>query len=385
MLTHRNIVSNTAAASRIFPVGSDDTFLSILPVHHSFEATAGFLLPIYCGCCITFSRSLASTEIIHGIKETGVTFMVGVPLVYEKMQQGIMRGVRKAGKEKLVNTLMGVVKVGEKVGLKLGNKLFKSLLTKAGFSTVKYFLSGGGPLDPETALFFDRLGIRLMQGYGLTETSPVTHVTPPWKVRFECVGPPIPGAEHKLIDINDQGVGEICVKGPNIFQGYFRNEEATKETFTDDGWFKTGDLGIIYDDNYLQITGRCKSMLVTAGGKNVYPEEIEFYLNRSPYIAESVVLGFARDKGLGDEVAALIHPDYEQVDLYFEKQGKKAAEEDVSALIKQEIKDVQKNLADYKRIKTFRIYQDEFQKTTKRTIKRFLYSGDEVKVNGEKV
>lgn len=385
MLSQRNIVSNVAAASRILDIGPDDTFISVLPVHHSFEATAGFLLPLYCGASITYARSLKSAEIVEDIKNTGVTLMIGVPLLFEKMQQGMIRKVRQQGKEKLVNSLIKVVKTGNKVGLDLGKPLFKSLRQKGGLDKVKIFVSGGGPLDPVTAYFFNSLGLRLFQGYGLTETSPVTHVNLPWRIRHETVGPPIPGVECKIINPNDQGVGEVCVKGPNIFQGYYKNDEATKATFTEDGWFKTGDLGFIHKDSYLQITGRAKNMLVTGGGKNVYPEEIEFYLNRTPFIAESLVLGIPRDKGLGDEVAALIYPDYEQVDLHFEEQGKKASEKDVFDLIKQTVREAQQELADYKRIKTFRIVEEEFQKTSKRSIKRFLYNGEMVKVNGEKV
>ncbi len=386
MLTQRNLVSNAAAAYRIFPIDENDVFLSVLPVHHSFEATTGFLLALYTGASITFAISLKSNDIIGGIKDTNVTIMVGVPLLYEKMSQGIQRGVRKSGKEKLVNTMMRVVMAGERFGLNLGVKLFKGLREKAGFGTVRFFISGGGPLDPEVARYFSRLGITMIQGYGLTETSPVTHANRPGVIDNVTVGPPIPGVKHKILDANEQGIGEICVKGPNIFKGYYKKDEATREVFTEDGWFMTGDLGVIYPNNFLQITGRKKAMLVTGGGKNVYPEEIEFYLNRSPFIAESVVLGVPRAKGLGDEVGALIHPDYEQVDLHYEKQGvENPTHEDVYKLIKQEIQEAQKNLADYKRIRTFRIFEDEFQKTTKRTIKRFLYSHEMLDVNGEKV
>ncbi len=388
MLTSANIMSNASSAGRLYDVGPGDTFFSVLPVHHSFEATAGFIFPIFAGASITFSKSLKSADIISGIRETNVTFLLGVPLLFEKIQAGMLRGVKKKGKktERLFKTLLGIVKFGEIFGLKLGKPLFRSVREKAGFGTLRYLLSGGGPLDPEISKFFNRLGLLLMQGYGLTETSPCTHLTPPWFSKHECVGPTLPGVESKLIDLNDQGVGEVCIRGPNVFKGYYRNEEATKETFTDDGWFKTGDLGIIDKDDYLQITGRKKAMIVTAGGKNVYPEEIEFYLNRSPFIAESVVLGVPREQGMGEEVAALIHPDYEQLDIHFEELGKgRPTDEDIHQLINKEVKSVQKNLADDKRIKTFRIFEDEFQKTTKRTIKRFLYTGEMIKVNGAKV
>ncbi len=381
MLTQNNIASNVAASSQVLALGPDDVFLSVLPVHHSFECTAGFLLPFYVGASITYSRSLKSADIIGDIRNTGVTIMVGVPLLFEKIQQGIQRKLRQTGKEKLVNTMMGIVGVGEKLHLNLSKPLFKGLREKAGMNTIRIFVSGGGPLDPSTAYFFNRLGLKLFQGYGLTETSPVTHVNCPWRVRHETVGPPLPGVEHKILDANDQGVGEICVKGPNIFQGYFQNEEATAEVLDSEGWFKTGDMGLIHKDNYLQITGRKKNMLVTGGGKNVYPEEIEHFLNRSRFIAESLILGAPRAKGLGDEVVALIYPDYEQVDIHFEEMEKKVTDEDVHSLIKEEINEAQKNLADYKRIKRFRIMEEEFQKTSTRKIKRYLYNSEMVTMN----
>jgi len=382
MLTHRNIMSNVASASRIFPLGSDDIFLSVLPLHHSFECTTGFLLPFYCGCSITYARSLKSTDIVSGIHDTGVTMMVGVPLLFEKMHAGMLRGIKKKGRktQTLFSTIYKVVTAGEKIGVDLGTKLFGSLREKAGFGTVKFFVSGGGPLDPATAHFFNRLGIRMMQGYGLTETSPVTHANPPWKVSHKTVGPPIPGVECKIIDKNAMGIGEICVRGPNIFKGYFNNDAATKEVLDDDGWLMTGDLGKIYSDSYLQILGRKKNLIITGGGKNVYPEEVEHYLNHSRFIAESIVLGLQRESGYGEEVVALIFPDFEQVDLHFEEKGKKATPEDVFELIKEEIREEQKDLADYKRVRRFRLMDSEFEKTSTKKIKRFLYSGDMLEV-----
>lgn len=382
MLTHNNIASNLASAYSLFDLGPDDTFLSVLPVHHSFEGTAGFLLPVYSGASITYARSLKSAEIVEDIRNTGVTFMVGVPLLFEKMMQGMQRKLRQAGKDKLVRALMGVAKAGGAVGLNLSKPLFNGLREKAGMNRIRILCSGGGPLDPAVAKFFNLLGLRLFQGYGLTETAPVTHANRPWRIRHETVGPPIPGVECKLIDVNDQGVGEVCIKGPNVFAGYYRNEKATREAFTEDGWFKTGDLGIIYEDNYLQITGRKKNMIVTGGGKNVYPEEIEHYLNRSEFIAEALVLGIPREKGLGEEVGALIYPDFEALDLHFESKGVTPDEKDVDAVLKAEIQEAQKHLADYKWIRMFRIVDEEFQKTSTKKIKRYMYSGDLVKVNG---
>jgi long-chain acyl-CoA synthetase len=385
MLTQRNLATNVATAYSLIPVGPEDTFLSVLPVHHSFEATAGFLFPIYSGSSITYARSLKSAEIVEDIRNTGVTLMVGVPILFEKMMLGMKRKLKQAGKDKLVNTLMGVAKAGDVVGLNLSRSLFRGLRQKAGMDKIRYMCSGGGPLDPAVAKFFNLLGLTLFQGYGLTETSPMTHINLPWKIKHHCVGPAIPGVECKLLDINEQGIGEVCIKGPNVFKGYYKNDKATAETFTSDGWFLTGDLGVIDSDGFLQITGRKKNMLVTYGGKNVYPEEIEHHINHSEFISESLIVGVPREKGMGDEVGALIFPDFEQVDLYFENKKIKAEPDDVRNLIKSEIQLHQKELADYKRIKTFRVVDEEFQKTSTKKIKRFLYDGEMAKVNGGKV
>ncbi len=387
MLSSHNIASDVIMAAQYYDLGVGDNWLSILPVHHSFEATAGFLFSIFQGSCITFAKSLAGPEIVASIRDTGVTCMCGVPLVFEKMQAGIFRNLKKKSPfaQLMFRTLLRTVIAGEKVGLNLGKMLFKSVRKKAGMGTIRVFLSAGGPLDPEIARFFNRMGLTLVQGYGLTETAPCTHLTPPWKLVHHSVGPPMPGIECKILNPNEDGVGEVCVKGPNVFMGYYKNEEATKATFTEDGWFRTGDLGRILKDDYLQITGRLKAMLVTAGGKNVYPEEIEFYLNRSRYIAESVVVGIPRKQGTGEEVGALIYPDYEQIDIRSESTGKQYSVEDIYRIIQEEVRKAQKNLADYKKIKEFRIFDSEFQKTTKRTIKRFLYSSDMISVENSKV
>lgn len=380
MLSSHNILSNAEAAGRLFDLGIGDVFLSVLPVHHSFEATAGFIFPLFIGSSITFAPSLAGPEIVQAIKETGVTLMCGVPLLFEKMKAGIERNARKAGKDKLLKGLIQVIAAGETVGLNLGKPLFRSTRKQAGLDTVRFFLSAGGPLDPEVGKFFNRFGLTTFQGYGLTETSPCTHLTPTWKIRHECVGPTLPGVTCKILEPDANGIGEIAVKGPNVFLGYYKNDEATKATFTEDGWFKTGDLGMEHRDGYLQITGRAKALIVTAGGKNVFPEELEFYLNRMRFIAESVVVGVKRRLGLGEEVGALIYPDYEQIDLFDEEKGKKSTAEEIRDLIHAEIRKATKNVAEYKRIRAFRIFDSEFQKTTKRTIKRFLYTGDLVQL-----
>jgi long-chain acyl-CoA synthetase len=260
--------------------------------------------------------------------------------------------------------------------LNLGIVLFKGLRKKAGMGTLKYFITGGAAIDPETSKFFNRFGILMLQGFGITETSPLTHFTPPSKIRHDCVGLPIPDLKCKISNPDADGVGELYVKGANVFMGYYKNEKATREAFDEEGWFKTGDLGKIHEDGYLQITGRKKNLIVTPGGKNVYPEEIEHYLNRSIYIAESIVMGILHKSGTGEDVGALIYPDYEQIDIYFDNKQIQPNKEDIHKLIKSEIKKALIELQSYKQIRKFKIHEEEFQKTSTRKIKRFLYDTD---------
>jgi long-chain acyl-CoA synthetase len=387
MLSQGNLMTNVAGCSQLLPLGPDDTFLSMLPMHHSFACTAGFLFPVYCGCSITFARSFKSTDILADIRETNVTAMGSVPLFYEKLHAGILRNVRKKGTLAtwMFGSLYGTVQAGERFNKSLGSRLFRGLRKKAGLGSMRYFVTGGAPHDPATTKFFERLGIPLLPGFGLTETSPVTHATPPTHIRHDCVGLPLPNVMAKIIDPDENGVGELCIKGPTVFSGYYKNEEATREALDDEEWLRTGDLGIIRADGYLQITGRKKNLLVTAGGKNVYPEEIEMHLNRSRFVAESLVVGVTRNSGYGDEVGVLIHPDYEQLDLHFEQSGTTPTDEDVNTLIKAEIRAAQHELPAYKHVRYFRILEEEFQKTTTRKIKRFLYTGDLMAINGHRL
>jgi len=385
LLTQNNIMSNVAMVYGIIDVGPGDSMVSVLPLHHTFEATAGFLFPLYTGINITYARSLASKELMEDIKNSKTTLMVGVPLLFEKMYIGIRRKLKQLpfAKKALVNLLYQTSKGAQALGKKdLGVVLFKSLREKAGLNTVKYFVSGGAALPPYIAEFFNLLGIKLFQGYGLTETSPVLTANPPHAVVYASAGVALPGIELKVFDPDSTGVGEVAAKGPNIFKGYYKNKEATEECFRD-GWFLTGDLGWIDKDGYLFITGRKKNLLVTGGGKNVYPEEIEALLNEKPHILESLVLGVPRHGGMGDEIEALIVPDYEYLDKEAEEKGIEWTPEKIEAVIKEEVAEIAHKLAEYKRIKKFSIHSEEFVKTSTKKIKRYLYQQKYLEVNGE--
>ena len=386
VLTQNNIMSNVSSVYGIIDINADDSLVSVLPLHHTFEATCGFLFPLYVGCSITYARSLKSKELIEDIKNSGTTLMVGVPLLYEKMYQGISRKLKALPfpKKNIVGLLYKISKTAASMGKPdMGKKLFHGLREKAGLNSVKYFVSGGAALPPYIAEFFNTLGIKLFQGYGLTETSPCLTVIPPHAIVFTSGGKAIPGVEITILDPNQAGIGEIAAKGPNIFKEYYKNPEATAETFQGE-WYKTGDLGWIDDDGYLYITGRKKNLLVTSGGKNVYPEEIESLLNKSDYILESLVLGVQKAGSMGDEIEAMIVPDTEFLDKEAEEKGIRWTPELIEAEIKKVVAEVCSQLADYKRIKRFSIHTEELVKTSTKKIKRYLYQQKYLDVNGTK-
>ncbi len=386
MLSHRNIVSNVASVNSIIHLDENSSLVSVLPLHHTFEATAGFLFPIYIGATVTYARSLKSKELLEDIANTGTNLMVGVPLLYEKMYQGINKKLKQLPffKKVMVDIFYQTTRGASALGKKdLGKVLFKSLREKAGLNSIKYFVSGGAALPPYIAQFFNYLGISLFQGYGLTETSPVLTVNYPENPQHESAGLPIPGVELKIFDPDHLGVGEIAARGPNIFLGYYKNPDATKETFRD-GWFLTGDLGWIDSEGFLYITGRKKNLLVTGGGKNVYPEEIEALLNQKDHILESLVIGVPRPGGMGDEVEAMIVPDYEFLDKEAEETGISWTPEKIEEVIKLDVEDVCHHLAEYKRIRKFSIYHEEFVKTSTKKIKRYLYQQKYLDVNNSK-
>lgn len=383
MLTHKNIISDIELSSQMLLFDENDTFLSVLPIHHSFECTAGFLTPLYNGATITYAESLKSANILANIRETNVTLMLGVPLLFEKLYKGI----EKAIKEKplpvqlMFKTMRFIVKTVRKLtGKKIGREVFKSLREKAGLSTIRFFVSGGGPLRPDIAEAFDDLGLTILQGYGLTETSPVVSVSTLEYMNYYSVGLPLPEVQVRIANPDENGIGEILVKGDIVMKGYYKNKKATKEVIKN-GWFYTGDLGYIDKDGFIYITGRKKNVIVTAGGKNVYPEEIEEKINASPFILESMVYGEqVSEKDRGETISALIVPDYQAIDEYGRKLGIKFTEEKIQHLINNEIKKICAKLPAYKRITNFKIHSEELAKTSTRKIKRYLYLERKYKV-----
>lgn len=372
MLTHRNIMTNVVACCQSISFTRGDNFLSVLPLHHTFECTAGFLAPLYEGATVTYVGSLKSRDIIDTMKETRATIMLGVPLLYEKMYAGIMRAVRSkpAHIRSIFNLSMGVVKGGEKIGLRLGPKVFHGLREKGGFGSIRFFVSGAAALPIEVSEGFERLGFRIIQGYGLTEASPVVSVNRYDAPKKDSVGPPIPGVEVKILNPDDSGVGEVIVRGDNVMQGYYNNSDATGEVLKD-GWLYTGDSGWIDRDGHLRIAGRLKNVIVTKAGKNIYPEEIEGEIVQSPYVAEVLVLADVDDSG-DETVKAIIVPDFEYFAEEAKTTGKPVTDEWIYDVIRKEVRARSNNMADYKRVKNIEIRKEEFPKTSTRKIKRYL-------------
>jgi long-chain acyl-CoA synthetase len=375
MLTHKNIMSDLEGLYQIIDVDKNDVFFSILPLHHVYECTGGFLAPIYVGASVAYASSLRPNVMLEEMREIRPTVWLTVPLVLEKIYQKILKTLneQKGVKKVLINLMKTFAK----------ERLSKRIKASLGLDRVRYVVSGGAALPEWVSKGLEDLGFPILQGYGLSETSPILTLNPPHSPRNKSVGLPIPGVEIRLFEVNERGEGEIAAKGPMVMKGYYKNEKATKEVFYD-GWFLTGDIGYFDEDGYLYITGRKKAVIVTKGGKNIYPEEIENKLTESPYIEEVLVFGAINPETGEEEVQALVYPNLDEVRSIAHKMGRVPDDDFIYELISKEIERLSKDLAPYKRIKRFALRYEEFPKTTTRKIKRHLFEGVFIKV-GEKV
>jgi long-chain acyl-CoA synthetase len=372
-LTHRNILANLEGISASLQFDRNDVFLSVLPLHHTFEATCGFLTPLMSGSTIVYARSLKSKEILEDIAANRVTLMCGVPLLFEKMYHSMQRKIASAsvGRRLLFHTLLGLSAFGWQLGYKLGRTLFRSLRRKAGLDSIRMFVSGGAALPPRIARFFNLIGFDFLQGYGMTECSPVLSVNRPDDIKFGSVGPPLANMTVKIHNPDADGVGEIIVKGDNVTPGYRGNPEKTAELIVD-GWLHTGDLGRLHD-GHLWITGRRKNVIISAAGKNIYPEELEEKLLESNYVLEAVVFGRRKEGKQGEEVRALIVPDTKQLEADFGISAESPDMEAVEKIIADVVREVNERVADYKRITGFDLQLEELEKTSTKKVKRYLY------------
>ena len=371
MLSHRNICEDLMSAPTILNVNTWDIFFSVLPVHHTYECTCGFLMPLYKGASIAYCEGLK--YIVKNLAEVQPTMILAVPLIFESLYNNIMKNVRKQGKEGLVRKVLALNKVTKKVGLDLNKLLLKDILKVFG-GRMRVLISGGAAIDPAILQFFNDLGFISVQGYGLTECAPMAALNPDRHkyMRNSSVGHLLPGMEVKIEDKNEDGIGEICVKGPNVMLGYYNMPEETAKVIKD-GWFHTGDLGYVDDEDFIYITGRKKNVIITANGKNVFPEELEYYLGRSSLVSESMVWAQEDESGQDTVIVATIKPDMEEVEAAI---GKDAAGDDaqVEKLLWTEVDKINENLPFFKKIKRINLRREEFEKTTGKKIKRFVES-----------
>lgn len=367
MLSHRNITVNIMDVCRIAHVTTTDKTLSILPIHHTYECTLGMLLVLYRGASTAFCEGMK--YITQNMKEAQNTVIIVVPRVLEMINDRIQKGIEKSGKADTFQNIMGMNKKLRKMGINLSRTIFKSIRNELG-GKLRLVITGAAALSPTIYRNFEDLGITVLQGFGMTECTPLISGTPMSapKERYRkagSVGVPVKTGEVKIIDKDENGIGEILFRGPNVMMGYYNMPEATAEVLEEDGWLHTGDLGFMDNEGWIYLTGRKKNIIVTKTGENVYVEEIEEYINQSPYIEDSMVFPYDNN---GEEIVGVqILPNMEYVQT---KLGYEPDREELKDLYKKVIQELNQGMAVYKRIRAVFVRKDDFVRTTTRKIKR---------------
>ena len=377
-LSHKNIITNTSAAIRMLAPDKNDVFLSVLPLHHTYSTTCTFMAPIFRGIPVVIAEKIVGKVVVDVVHDAKVTFLIAVPLLFDKVMAAI-----EAGYNKLPAIVRGPLNILRKIALaeanrgrlEFGRKVFYFIRKKANLQSVRIMVAGGGPLNPKTADFFDSLGFNIVHGYGMSENSPLITVNTSRHKRNVSVGLPVSYTEIKILDPGPEGIGEIAVKSPSIMLGYFENEEATRETINKDGYLLTGDLGYQDEDGYLYIKGRKKNLIVSSGGKNIYPEEIEMNFNGSRVIGEILVVGRKEPAYGGEQIFAVAVPNYEAIkeDYAAVAGGKENDDAFIYDLVKKTIEEANRSLPGYKKISDFTVRKEPFEKNAQEKIRRFLY------------
>ncbi len=364
-LSQKNICAVVMGAAGCIKVTPEDQLLSILPIHHTYECTVGFLYIIYSGACIAFNQGLR--YITRDFKEIRPTCFITVPLLIEKVHAKIMKKMEEKTAGKLIFKIGKYASMASRaMRIKgLDRKLFSEVIDTFG-GRLRLIVTGAAAIDPRVAEDFMHMGIDVYIGYGLTECAPLVACNNDRLMLPDSIGTPMPNAEVAIYNPDALGVGEIWVRGPMVMNGYYKNPEATAEVITPDGWFRTGDIGICDRHNCYKITGRSKNVIVTKNGKNIFPEEVELYLNTNPIIEESIV--YADDVDDETLVSAMIYPNYDQIKNNLKRQEITA--EDVQRTVDEAVKDVNRKLPKYKKIRSYDISEEEFEKTTTKKIKR---------------
>ena len=369
MLNNRNLAENINAVSAYVKLYPIDMLFSVLPLHHCYESTIGFLLPMATGASVAICEGLR--YIVPNLQEAHPTAILTVPLLVESLYKKINEKIVKSKKDKIVNTMISVTNALKGAGIDIKKKVFKEIYDNLG-GRIRIIVSAAAPIDKKVGNWLDDIGITFLQGYGLTETAPIAALTPEYKPCIGSAGKAIVQADIKIKDPNENGEGEILIKSPTLMLGYYEDEEETKKVIDEEGYSNAGDIGYIDEDGYLVITGRSKNVIVTQNGKNIYPEEIEMLLDKVDEIKESMVYGKKPDANSKKEekeliITARVIPDYDKIkELHGE-----LSEKEIYDVIWKNIKEVNKKLTSYKAIKALEIKEGEFEKTSTMKIKRY--------------
>ena len=374
MLSHSNLVADCYLAQGNMQLYPSDVFYAILPIHHAYTMMAVFFEALSAGASIVFGKKLIISQVLKELKEGEVTMFLAVPMLFNKMIAALMNGVREKGivLYGIIRFLMGISGLLKKLfKVNVGKSMFGFLLKKLSLDKNRICISGGGPLPASTFKMFNELGIDFVQGYGLTETSPITHLNPVEAYIETSVGKKIPQTEVKIVNPDSEGNGIIYIKGPMVMQGYYNHPEATEEVLSD-GWLNTGDVGHQDAQGYLYLTGRAKNIIVTEGGKNVFPEEIEDHFQLYSEIDTICVLGYLVDKKTKSEgIRALVYPAEKYRDEMTKEHGDQAKQK-VEERIQQIVSEVNKELQAYKKITRVTVVDEPLEMTSTKKVKRFV-------------
>ena len=369
MLNNRNLAENINAVTAYVKFYPSDRLFSVLPLHHCYESTIGFLYPISQGASVAICEGLR--YIVPNLQEAKPTAILTVPLLVENLYKKINEKIVASKKDKLVNTMINVTNALKVAGIDIKRKVFREIHDNLG-GNLRIVVSAAAPIEKNVGIWLENIGITFLQGYGLTETAPISALTPEYKPCIGSAGKAIVQADIKVKNPNENGEGEILIKTPTLMIGYYEDEEETKKVIDEDGYFNSGDIGYINEEGYIFITGRSKNVIVTQNGKNIYPEEIELLLDKIDEIKESMIYGKKPEANSKKEekeliITARVIPDYDKIkELHGE-----ISKDEIYDLIWKKIKEVNKKLTSYKAIKSLEIKEGEFEKTSTMKIKRY--------------
>ncbi len=368
MVNNRQLANNVNAVSAYVKLTNKDRLFSVLPLHHTYEASIGFILPFSVGASVAVCQGLR--YISDNLKETHPTAIISVPLLLESLYKNIMKNIKKSKKEKVVSSMMQITNVLKAFGIDIKRKVFKEIYDGIG-GNLRIVVSAAAPIDKKVGKWYTDLGIMFLQGYGLTETTPIAAVTPDFDTKVGSAGKVIINGKIKVDDADEKGEGELLISTNTLMMGYYENKEATDEVIEIDAqgtrWFHSGDIGYVDKDNFVYITGRIKNVIVTQNGKNIFPEELELLLSQVEEIQECMVYGKEVEGEKELIVTCRAIPNYDRIK---ELHGK-LSDKEIYDLLWENIKNVNKKVTGYKAIKGLEIKDGEFIKTTTKKIKRF--------------